>query len=323
MRALAQFVILGRWWVIGAAVVFLPLAAVIRGDVASRLSVGGFEDPGSESAQAADILDEEFQQGAPDFVVLITTGEGGDIDAPDVTEAGTALTEDLTAETTVLGTVGNWDEDLPQNSELPEGGISPLSSDEGSQALIIARLADDEDEAIGAADELSEVHDRRWPDIDRDHQGFRGGSPGQRAGREGSPAVRTDHGTITFIALVVVFRRSSPGCSRWRSACSPSLEIFVVLTLLTTRVTDVSVFALNLTMGLGLGLTIDYSLFIVSRYREELAAGLPMEVALSRTMQTQRAARSPSVRPGHRSPCWPCWSSRSSTCAPSPCQASR
>src|SRR5690606_2863300 len=34
---------------------------------------------------------------------------------------------------------------------------------------------------------------------------------------------------------------------------------------------DVSIFALNLITGLGLGLAIDYSLFIVSRYREELA----------------------------------------------------
>ena len=37
-----------------------------------------------------------------------------------------------------------------------------------------------------------------------------------------------------------------------------------------TSVVDVSVFALNLTTGLGLGLAIDYSLFIVARYREEI-----------------------------------------------------
>ena len=45
-------------------------------------------------------------------------------------------------------------------------------------------------------------------------------------------------------------------------------------------------FALNLTTGLGLGLAIDYSLFVVSRYREELAAGASTNLAVGRTMQT-------------------------------------
>jgi uncharacterized membrane protein YdfJ with MMPL/SSD domain len=55
---------------------------------------------------------------------------------------------------------------------------------------------------------------------------------------------------------------------------------------LVSAVTDLSVFALNLTTGLGLGLAIDYSLFIVSRYREEAGRhGFGLE-ALRRTMQT-------------------------------------
>ena len=49
---------------------------------------------------------------------------------------------------------------------------------------------------------------------------------------------------------------------------------------------DLSVFALNLTTGLGLGLAIDYSLFMVSRYREEsVKSGFGVE-ALTRTLQT-------------------------------------
>nr|MBA3358131.1 MMPL family transporter [Thermoleophilaceae bacterium] len=52
------------------------------------------------------------------------------------------------------------------------------------------------------------------------------------------------------------------------------------------EVTDISVFALNLTTGLGLGLAIDYSLFMVARYREEIAAVGTGEQALRRTMAT-------------------------------------
>ncbi|MGB3952113.1 MAG: MMPL family transporter [Solirubrobacterales bacterium] len=51
-------------------------------------------------------------------------------------------------------------------------------------------------------------------------------------------------------------------------------------------ITDLSVFALNLTTGLGLGLAIDYSLLIVSRFREELAAGADTTAAVKRTVAT-------------------------------------
>src|SRR5690606_3171305 len=60
---------------------------------------------------------------------------------------------------------------------------------------------------------------------------------------------------------------------------------FVVL-LVVSRFTEVSVFALNLTTAMGLGLAIDYSLFIVSRYREELAEGRPVAEAVDRTVRT-------------------------------------
>ena len=56
------------------------------------------------------------------------------------------------------------------------------------------------------------------------------------------------------------------------------LGTFVTLKLLT-KFTEVSVFSLNLTTGLGLGLAIDYSLFVVSRYREELRHGVSSVLA--------------------------------------------
>ncbi len=64
----------------------------------------------------------------------------------------------------------------------------------------------------------------------------------------------------------------------------------IVLTLLLLRVVDqflgLSIFAVNLVTGVGLGLGIDYSLIVLSRYREELARGLDTRAAIGRTMQT-------------------------------------
>ena len=63
------------------------------------------------------------------------------------------------------------------------------------------------------------------------------------------------------------------------------LGAFVVTRLLTS-VTEVSVFAVNIITLIGLGLSIDYSLFIVSRFREELRAGYEVREAVVRTMRT-------------------------------------
>jgi uncharacterized membrane protein YdfJ with MMPL/SSD domain len=64
----------------------------------------------------------------------------------------------------------------------------------------------------------------------------------------------------------------------------------IVLTFLLLRLIDhvlgLSIFAANLVTGMGLGLGIDYSLFVLSRYREELARGLPTGAAIGRTLQT-------------------------------------
>jgi uncharacterized membrane protein YdfJ with MMPL/SSD domain len=64
----------------------------------------------------------------------------------------------------------------------------------------------------------------------------------------------------------------------------------IVITFLLLRILDqflgLSIFAVNLVTGVGLGLGIDYSLFILSRYREELARGLETRAAITRTLQT-------------------------------------
>jgi RND superfamily putative drug exporter len=61
---------------------------------------------------------------------------------------------------------------------------------------------------------------------------------------------------------------------------------FLLLRLVNAGAAPLSIFAVNLVTGMGLGLGIDYSLFVLARYREELAGGAGTAAALSRTLQT-------------------------------------
>ena len=164
-----------------------------------------------------------------------------------------------------------------------------MRTDDGTRALVLARI-DGSDDAVKAGveqvrDELTgrqgtltvalggreAVFDEVGTQVERD------------LGRAESIAI-----PITLVLLVLVF-------GTLVAAFLPLLvgAIAIVGTLLVLfvigSVTDVSIFSINLTTALGLGLAIDYSLFIVSRFREELARGFAPDDAVVRTVE--RAGR--------------------------------
>ncbi len=275
MRRLARFVIRRRWVVLGITAALLPLAAFLGADVASRLSVGGYEDPGSESAQAATILTDQYNAADPDFVIVVTAKDG-DVDDRAVVRAGRRLTRELGAEPQISNALSYW---APTTTP-------PLKSEDGAQALVIGSFEGGQDEAIAAAEELSPRYTRDGDVISTQVTGA--AEVGRQATETADADLKKSEGLtlpITLIALVLVFGTVVAGLLPLAVGIIAVLGTFVILTVLS-GFTDVSVFALNLTTGLGLGLAIDYSLFIVSRYREELHAGYGRDVALSHTMQT-------------------------------------
>ena len=90
---------------------------------------------------------------------------------------------------------------------------------------------------------------------------------------------------ITLVLLVWVFGSIVAALLPLAVGIFSIISTFAILQLFA-QFTDVSIFALNATTALGLGLAIDYSLFIVSRYREELAGGHEPGVAVVRTVRT-------------------------------------
>jgi RND superfamily putative drug exporter len=270
---LARFLIRRRAPVLGAALAALVLAGAFGAGAVGRLKTGGFDDPAAESSTAATTLRDTFHTGDPNVVLLVTARQGTVDDAAAAAE-GLELTRRLAAEHEVSEVRSYWD-----------GRAAPLRSRDGRQALVLARITAGDERLAARAEQLAAAFES-----DRSATSVQVGGVG-RLTAEIQDQVERDLAKaegiaipITLLLLVVVFSSVVAG------ALPLAVGGFAIVGTLLLRVlaglTDVSIYSLNLTTALGLGLAVDYSLFIVSRYREELRAGRGPDDALIVTMQT-------------------------------------
>ena len=272
LRRLASVMVARRRLVLVLAFVFMALAGGIGGKVAKDLSAGGFADPKAESQRAAVALDTTFHTGASNFLLLVTAPQGVDR----AQTAGVALTKRLAAEPGVTDVASYW----------TVGHAPTMKSKDGKQALVLARLTGSQDDAVKKAKAFGKA--------------YRGTFQGLTVATGGEFAVYAEVGDtiehdviraesiaipVTAILLILVFG----------SAVAASLPLLIGVlsilgTFLTLRVlvgfTDVSVYSVNLATSMGLGLGIDYSLFLVTRFREELRRGHTVPDAVGETMRT-------------------------------------
>ena len=90
---------------------------------------------------------------------------------------------------------------------------------------------------------------------------------------------------VLLILMLVIFGSLAAASLPLAIGGAAILGSFAALRLLTL-VTDVSVYSINITTILGLGLAIDYGLFMVARFRDELHAQPTTQAALARTVAT-------------------------------------
>ncbi|MGE0729642.1 MAG: MMPL family transporter [Acidimicrobiia bacterium] len=257
----------------------VPMLAVLGGGVQRDLSVGGFVDRSTESARVARHLEQAFGTAAPNEVLVLTMLHGTATDEANA-DAGRTLVARLRTEPGVADVLSPW-----TLGSLPAGAPNPLIGDDARRAVIALRLGGDEDAQRRTAERLSR--------LTGEQEAFRIGATGpaeisrQAAEQAERDLLRAElvAAPLTLIGLLVVFRG-------WRAALLPLgvavvavLGTFCVLRLLAT-VTTVSVFALNLTTGLGLGLAVDYSLLLVARFREERTGAQSVPAAVQRTVRT-------------------------------------
>lgn len=250
------------------------LAVVAMGAIGSgafgKLQSGGFDDPGSPSSRANAVIEEKF--GGNDNLVLLVRAESGTLEAPAVKRAGQELTAGLRKEPGVSRVTSYW-----------SPGGSALTSRDGTQALVLAHV--DEEKPEVTADLTG-----KWTG-ERGAVSVRAGG-GAALSEEISSQVSQDLLVAEAIAvplilalLVIAFGSVVAALLPLAIGLMAVLGTFAELYLLGS-VTDVSVFAINLTTALGLGLGIDYGLLLVSRFRERLAAGDDTAAALRVTVRT-------------------------------------
>ena len=271
---LAHLALRRRRAVLVVAVVLFAAAGAIGGDVAQNLSSGGFTDPSSESYRADQELLDTFDTGVPNVVLLVNAP--GSVDEAATAEAGLALTERLAAEPELTNVVSYWS---LQNAP-------PLRNDDGNRALVLGRIVGDEDEVDDVVHDLAPRYEGEFRELDVEVTGF------AQVFAEVGETIEADllraeliAIPITLVLLLFVFRGLVAASLPLAIGALSVVSTFVVLETINA-ITDVSVFALNLTTAMGLGLAIDYSLFVVTRYREELDGGHEHAAALVRTVRT-------------------------------------
>ncbi|MEV5909919.1 MMPL family transporter [Streptomyces chartreusis] len=256
------------------ALVITALAVLAGSGVADRLGSGGWEDPDAESTYATKALEREFPASQPNLLLLVDAGDAS-VDDPAVAAEAQRLVSRLTGEKGVVGVGSYW-----------QGKSPALRAEDGHEALIAARIT-------GEEKQMGETLDRIAPE-------FRGAHGPVEVSVGGPVAVRHEMQTtiqedllraevialpVTLVLLVMVFGSAVAALLPLGIGIVAILGTNAVLRGLT-EFTDVSVFAMNLTTALGLGLAVDYALFIVRRFREELTGGAEPLAAVGTTLRT-------------------------------------
>jgi RND superfamily putative drug exporter len=243
----------------------------------SRLDSGGYSDPKSDSYKVYEYLTEELKLSDPAVVIIVDSG-ATDVTDPSVAQKGIALEKKIAQEEGVTKTLSFW----------TSGGEATLKSADGKAAYIL--VYGDGEAFTPESQELGKVMQQKY---DGSYEGltlYAGGVGvvGHAITKKISDDLKIAELIsipLTFILLVLVFGALAASAMPLIVGVAAILGAFFILYLFTLF-TTVSIYALNLTTGMGLGLGIDYALLMVNRFREELHRGKNIEDSIVTTMAT-------------------------------------
>ena len=241
----------------------------------SRLDSGGFNDPHSQSAKADAYLTSTFHVKDPALSLVLESKVSAD-DATTTADA-MALEQAIAGEKGVTKTLSYW-----------SAGHAPalLSKDGKSAYIFIYTAASDPSSSKDVAKLIQDKYDGTYKSLRVYVGGYSLVNYAISTKISKDLAVAESISIpLTFILLIFIFGGLVASAMPLIVGVSAILGTFLILYLISLA-TGVSIFALNLTTGMGLGLGIDYSLLIVNRFREELHSGKSVDDAVAKTVAT-------------------------------------
>jgi RND superfamily putative drug exporter len=244
----------------------------------SKLDSGGYSDLSSDSAKAATYLTEKFGVVEPVAVLVIDSGNKP-VDDPEIAQAAIALEKKIAQVPGISRTLSFWS----------TGGAQGMKATDGKAAFLFAYAnlkGTDFDKLGNIGAQIQEEFDGP------------SGALTVYASGSGVITYAINHKIekdlllaesiaipLTFLLLAFVFGALVASAMPLVVGVSAILGAFFIIYLITLF-TNVSIFALNLITGLGLGLGIDYALLMVNRFREELHAGKSVEESIITTVNS-------------------------------------
>ncbi|MDA2169257.1 MMPL family transporter [Bacillus pacificus] len=280
LSKLGMFIFRTRWITILTWGVILIIAGITGGDTSQKLTGGGGDVPGSESVKVKEIFSQEFEKRGSPSLLLVVKDQENKVNSSIYTDKLREVLKKLEQEKEVKSITSMLDADDKTKQSM-------IGSDEKT-TISYVELNIDENKAVKILPEIQERFNKNVQNLDID------------AHLVGSAAVMGDMATFSqsglvkaemivlpliFIILFLIFR-----------SLVATLIPFIITILAITGATgiigiaasymEMSVFVMNATMMLGLGVGVDYSLFMVNRFRIELEKEKDVKKALKVTMHT-------------------------------------
>ncbi|NUR28184.1 MAG: MMPL family transporter [Catenulispora sp.] len=257
---------------VSASVVLIAMVALGIGAF-GVLKAGGFDDTGSQSWRARQAIQNEF--GGEANLVLVVRARSGGVDEGAAAQAGRDLTRRLTADPGLAKVISYFRTADPA-----------LRSTDGRSAMVLAHVLGDDKQIPETVDRLTSGYAADNAAVTIRAGGEAAVNDGVR-GQVNKDLARAESIAVplTLLLLVLAFGSVVAALLPLAIGLVAILGTFAELALLG-RITDMSVFAINLTTALGLGLGIDYALLMVARFRECLSQGTSVEDAVLGTMRT-------------------------------------
>jgi putative drug exporter of the RND superfamily len=280
----ARFVVRWRWPIVAVWVLITALFIPLANNVHHSLQVGGQEMPDAESTRAEMIVRQRFNTPYPAFAVAVVRHDTLRLDEPRYQAYVDSLTVGLQRLGYVLGTI-NW------RSSVDAGFVSP----DRKTTFVLAGLRQENDnDPTRYIPEIRTELRRIQAAHGASFTTLLTGSPAfdydtRTVASEDSARIERAVIPLALLLLIVAF-------GTLVSAAVPvvvgfiAIEITMGVIALLAGITPMSIFVLNITTMMGLGVGIDYSLLVVTRFREELDAGADRFEAAERTIRTASQA---------------------------------